>query len=184
MNWMLKSASRRATWACCCLSLLLLAACASPSEDRPTLHAGLGTTIAAVGHLGGMVGIPNFYINGKWAGHNDGWGGGGSDICCINLPSNLNNTTITVKWETCDISHIEFRNDKRVDPNAKCISAWHEAIVPVHSAEKNIGNHNGLVIHFLSGNKIEAWTSDQNVRSTDYPGPKYPSGPAPDYSKY
>lgn len=59
----------------------------------------------------------------------------------------------------------------------------HEATVPVHFGEANpgIGENYGLVIHFLPGHKVEAWTSDKGLSAPDYPGPKYPDGPAPDY---
>lgn len=183
MNTLMKIIFRFVTSICYGANLFILTACASPTDSHPTAVGGVGTTIVAVGHLGSMVGIPNFYVNGTWGGNSKGWGGGGGGNCCVNLPSNLKNTSITVKWETCDISHIEFRDNKRVDPNAECTSAWHEAVVPVHSSEKDPGSHFGLVIHFMPGNKIEAWTSDKGIGSVDYPGPKYPRGPAPEYAK-
>lgn len=179
----MKSPIRYLIFLCCSANLFMLAACASRTEDHSTSQDGIGTSIMAVGHLGDMVGISNFYINGTWAGNKSGWDGGGGSICCVNLPSNLRNTSITVKWETCDVSHIEYINNQRVDPNARCTKAWHEIIVPVHSSEKNPENNFGLVVHFMPGNKIEAWTSDKGIGEADYPGPKFPNGSAPDYAK-
>ena len=87
---------------------------------------------------------------------------------------------VTVKWQTCDISHIKFINDQVVDPNARCELEWHEATVPVHFAEKEPGN---LFVHFLPGHKVEVWsTAEYRAGSTKYPGPKYPRGPAPAYA--
>jgi hypothetical protein len=138
--------------------------------------------ILTIAHYGEGIGISEIFVNGSWAGNQTGWGGGGGEICCARISSDRSHPVlIDVKWETCDIRHIEYRDGIRVDPNARCRTAWHKAIVPIHFAERIPGNHFGLNIHFLPGHKVEAWTSDKDVLEDSYPGPKYPHSPAPNY---
>ncbi|PUE59308.1 hypothetical protein B9Z44_06830 [Limnohabitans curvus] len=154
----------------------LLVACASTAGEDT-----IGTSVSGVGHYGGMTGIPNFYVNGQWAGAVTGWGGGGGNVCCASLPRHPDKPVmVTVKWETCDISHIEFVNGRAVDPNAECKSSWHEQTVPVNFAQKQPGY---MFVHFLPGHRVEVWSSAKLApESVDYPGPAYPRGPAPDYA--
>ncbi|MFM9438164.1 hypothetical protein ACFDR9_005267 [Janthinobacterium sp. CG_23.3] len=166
---------------CCIAGVWVLAACAGPGDGSRAPAEMMGVSIVSVGHIGGMVGIPNFYVNGAWGGNSTGWGGGGKTACCVSLPKIPQPTLVTVKWESCDISHIEFVNDRAVDPNSECKSEWHEASVPVHFAVPP-GDSFGLNIHFLPGNKVEAWLSNKGVGKADYPGPKYSRGPAPDHA--
>ncbi len=182
MNAMIKTALRRALWVCCALSLGMLAACASRGAGSSSPPGTIDVNISGVGHLGRMVGIPQFSVNGHWGGNVGGWGGGGSGVCCVNLPVNSQTTIVLVKWESCDISHIEFINGHAVDPDAQCKSSWHEASAAVHFAVP-AGDGSGLKIHFLPGNRIEAWYTKMGPASTVYPGPQYPRGPAPDYAK-
>ena len=88
---------------------------------------------------------------------------------------------VTVKWKTCDISHIKFVNNRAVDPDSRCTKEWHEATVPVHFADQQLGNLN---VHFLPENKIEVWSVlSYAPYSPHYPGPAYPrSDPGPDYA--
>ncbi|MEC5159138.1 MULTISPECIES: DUF3304 domain-containing protein [unclassified Janthinobacterium] len=181
MNVMMKFTLRNLRWFCCGVGLLVLAACAGPGGGSRAPAEMMGVSIVSVGHIGGMVGIPDFYVNGSWGGNSTGWGGGGKTTCCVSLPKIPQPTLVTVKWKTCDISHIKFVNDRAVDPNLKCKSEWHEASVPVHFTVP-AGKSFGLNIHFLPGNKVEAWLSNKGLGEADYPGPKYSSGPAPDYA--
>ncbi len=141
----------------------------------------ISTSVSGVGHLGGMTGIPNFYVNGQWAGAVKGWGGGGGNVCCVSLKRTPNQPVMaTVKWETCDISHIKYINDKKVNPEDRCKSSWHEQTVVVNFAENRRGY---LYVHFLPGNRVEVWSSARLApESVDYAGPAYPRGPAPDYA--
>jgi hypothetical protein len=86
---------------------------------------------------------------------------------------------VTVKWETCDISHIKYVNNKKVNPEDRCKSSWHEQTVPVNFAEKELQY---LYVHFLPGHRVEVWSSFPGAASTLYKGPAYPRGPAPDYA--
>ena len=153
----------------------LLVACASTAGEDT-----VGTSVSGVGHYGGMTGIPNFYVNGQWGGNAPGWGGGGKSLCCVSLPRHPDRPVmVTVKWETCDISHIKFVNGRAVDPDAECKSSWHEQTVPVNFAEKELQY---LYVHFLPGHRVEVWSSLIAPFGTKYPGPAYPRGPAPDYA--
>ncbi len=182
MNAMIKMVLRRALWICCALSLGMLAACTSRGVGSSSPPGTIGVGISGVGHLGSMIGIPQFSVNGHWGGNADGWGGGGGGVCCVSLPLASQETIVAVKWQSCDISHIVFKDDHAVDPDAQCTLAWHQVSVPVHFAVP-AGDGGGLKIHFLPGNRIEAWYTLMGPSATDYPGPKYPRGPAPDYAK-
>jgi len=170
------------------LSALLLVTLAACSTQRPEGDAApvamMPTSLSGVGHLGAHVGIPQFSVNGYWGGNVGGWGGGGGGVSGgFSLPAQKPSTPymVTVKWETCDTRHNKYVNDQRVDPNARCIRTPHEAIVPVHF-DVSTGKSGGTYVHFLPGNKVEVWVTEMGPNASDYPGPAYPRGPAPDYA--
>ena len=109
-------------------------------ETAGLVPAGqVAATVYVVGHLGSMVGIPQFYVNSTWGGSSSGRDSGGG-VCCVALSDPPKQpVVVTVKWQTCDISQIKFVNDQVVDPNARCELEWHEATVPVHFAEDEPG---------------------------------------------
>ena len=171
----------------CLLSMglsLTLEVSAQSRSDKLEAPDMVATTLTGVGHLGGSVGISEFYVNGRWGGSASGWGGGGGSVCCIQLPSQkpVVPYLVTVKWETCDVHHIEYVNGKRVDPDAQCVPSEHEATVPVHYFLPGGRGGSGLKIHFLPGNKVQAWYTEHYPESSGYPGPAYSRGPAPDYA--
>jgi len=161
--------------------LMSLAAYAQGGSDKLEVPDMVATTLTGVGHLGGSVGISEFYVNGRWGGSASGWGGGGGSVCCIQLPSQkpVVPYLVTVKWETCDTHHIKFVNGRSVDPNPRCITAQHEATVPVHF---DVPTVDYVQVHFLPGNKVEVWSSNIAAWGSRYPGPAYSRGPAPDYA--
>ena len=164
----------------------LMAACASGAngvKDLVPKKDMVGVSIAGIGHLGLMVGIPEFFVNGQWGGNNSGWGGGGGGVCCVKLPSKVVQPMIVkVTWQTCDISGIKFVNDRIVDPTQQCKLDAHEASVPIHFAVEPGKGGSGLYVHFLPGNKVEVWYANPYPESSAYPGPKYPRGLAPAYA--
>lgn len=138
--------------------------------------------VSTVAHYGAGVGISAIYVNGGWVGNQGGWGGGGGSVCCVKISTDrIRPVFIDVKWRTCDIRNIVYENGLRVDPDARCKETWHLEKIPVNFSEGASRNNRGLVIHILPGHKVEAWISDKDLRNPNYPGPKYPSGPAPDY---
>lgn len=160
----------------------LLSACALHSNDLVPDQDMVGVSVAAVGHYGSMIGIPEYSIDGFHGGNNSGWGGGGKTSCCVLLPRTVTKPVIvTVKWETCDISHIQYINHRRVDPDARCTVEEHEATVPIHFAVQP-GDSSGLYVHFLPGHKVELWVTRGYPEGSEYPGPKFPFGPAPPYA--
>ena len=132
--------------------------------------------VSAVGHLGSNVGISEYYINKGYFGNVPGWGGGGKSSCCVLVPSKITKpVVIRVRWKTCDTSHIKFENGIAVDPNASCKEDEHEADVPVNFADEAGST---LYVHFLPGDRVEAWVSTYFPEGRSYPGPAYPRGPA------
>eukprot|EP01042_Synura_sphagnicola_P030679 gene30679-39526_t len=161
--------------------LMSLAAYAQGASDKLEAPDMVATTLTGVGHLGGSVGISEFYVNGRWGGSASGWGGGGGSVCCIQLPAQkpVVPYLVTVKWTSCDVHHIKFINGRSVDPDARCIKTKHEATVPVHYTSESLDY---VQVHFLPGNKVEVWSSNIAAWGSRYPGPAYSRGPAPDYA--
>lgn len=161
---------------------LSVAACVSGLNDLVPDQSKVGVSVAGVGHYGRMIGIPGFSIDGFHAGNVEGWGGGGGGFCCVLLPRVVTKPiSVTVKWESCDIGHIKFVNDRIVDRNESCKLEKHEEVVPIHFAVPP-GKSSGLNVHFLPGHRVEVWVAWEGPASTQYPGPAYPRGPAPDYA--
>ena len=163
--------------------ILILSACAMHANDLVPDQDKVGVSIGAVGHYGSMIGIPTFTVDGQWGGNNTGWGGGGAGVCCVLLPRTVTKPVIvTVKWETCDISHIEYVNHRKVDPDARCMVQEHETTVPIHFAVHPGKGGAGLFVHFLPGHRVEVWYPEMGPSGPGYPGPKYPFGPPPRYA--
>ena len=147
----------------------LLSACALHSNDLVPDLDKVGVPVAAVGHYGSMIGIPEYSIDGFHGGNNSGWGGGGKTSCCVLLPRTVTKPVIvTVKWET-------YRSNVDED-------LTHEATVPIHFAVQPGKGGCGLFAHFLPGHKVELWYASPCPESPRYPGPKFPFGPAPPYA--
>jgi hypothetical protein len=165
---------------CAVIMAYSLMGCARVQSNVEPEEAMLGARIGAVGHYGANIGIPELYVNGYWGGNNVGWGGGGAGVCCVPLPRKVTKPVfVTVNWETCDTSAIKYLNGRRVDPDAECKSEFHETVVPVHfEVDPGKGGY-ALFIHFLPGGKVEAWYTKAGPLNPDYPGPKFPLGPAP-----
>ena len=173
-----RAVSRRLFMTIVLMSLAAYAQGGSSQLEAPDMVA---TTLTGVGHIGKMVGIPHFYVDGQWGGNVPGWGGGGSSVCCIKLPAQKPSMPYLVKvqWRSCDISHIKFVGGKAVDPDAQCVPSEHEATVPVHYTSESLDY---VQVHFLPGNKVEVWSSNIAAWGSRYPGPAYSRGPAPDYA--
>jgi hypothetical protein len=179
---MQSKSNRRRLEMCLCVGIAayLLAGCAGRSLGQEPKEEMVGAPIGAVGHYGADIGIPEFYVDGRWGGNNVGWGGGGAGVCCVLLPAKVTRPVmVNVKWETCDTSGIEYVNGTRVDPDAKCKSENHEAKVPVHFEIDPGEGGFALFIHFLPAGRLEAWYTKAGPQSTLYPGPKFPRGKAP-----
>ncbi|CAN5427619.1 hypothetical protein BH10PSE18_BH10PSE18_13240 [soil metagenome] len=162
---------------------LSVAACVSGLNDLVPDQSKVGVSVAGVGHYGRMIGIPGFSIDGFHAGNVEGWGGGGGGFCCVLLPRVVTKPiNVNVKWESCDIGHIKYVNDRRVDPEARCKLESHEARVPIHFTVQPGEGGSGLKVHFLPGHKVEVWYTREYPEYSGYPGPKYPQGPEPDYA--
>ncbi len=162
---------------------ICIVGCAGGLNDLVPDQSKVGVSVDGVGHYGRMIGVPGFSIDDFHAGNVSGWGGGGGGYCCVLLPRVVTKPIeVTVKWESCDIGHIQYINDRRVDPEARCKLEKHEARVPIHFTVQPGEGGSGLKVHFLPGHKVEVWYTPEGPASTEYLGPKYPRGPAPDYA--
>ena len=149
-------------------AVLLLSACALGHDDLVADPNKVAVSVSGVGHYGSKIGIPSFSVNGFSAGNATGWGGGGGGSCCVLLPSKVTKPVmVTVKWETYRSNVDEERH--------------HEAKVPIHFAVQP-GDSSGLYVHFLPGHLAEVWVTPGYPEGSQYPGPKYPRRPAPDYA--
>ncbi|MEM4988942.1 DUF3304 domain-containing protein [Collimonas sp. H4R21] len=146
---------------------VLLGGCVARGVSGLAPEGQTVTSLSSVTHYGKGIGVSEFYVNGKWGGvQYNGWGGGGSTVCCLGLPEKPSlPLMVTVKWKTYRTNFKEER--------------WHEATVPVHFSENEVGY---LYIHFFPGHRVEVWSSAKyGPGNPKYQGPAYPSGPAPDY---
>ncbi|MCR6480029.1 DUF3304 domain-containing protein [Variovorax sp. ZS18.2.2] len=170
-------------WLLAAAALSLATACTTGSNDLVPRKDMVGAPISAVGHYGSMIGVPEFYLNGRSGGTASGWGGGGATVCCMLLPRKVTGPVmVKVNWTTCDISDIKFVNGRAVDPSQKCKEEEHEETVPVNFAVQPGEGGSGLFVHFLPGNHVEVWYSTRFPEASGYPGPVFPRGPAPDYA--
>lgn len=131
--------------------------------------------ITTVAHCGAGIEISEIYVNDMWVGNQSGWGGGGGEVCCLSIAAGRSKPVlIHFKWETCQILYVKQRRK-----DYTCEPKWHEMSIPINFSEEIPGHHFGLVLHFLVGHKVEAWTSDKGIAESDYHGPKFPFGISP-----
>ncbi|MEM4988941.1 DUF3304 domain-containing protein [Collimonas sp. H4R21] len=154
-------------WLLPTLIAVLLSGCAARGVNGMAPEGQTPVSISSVVHYGKGIGISEFYVNGRRSGHQyDGWGSSGNS-CCLNLPDKPSMPLMmTVRWKTYRTNFKEER--------------WHETTVPVNFAV-SMGKSYGMVVHFLPGHRVEIWFADEGVGSSNYPGPPYPRGLAPDY---
>ena len=76
MHVKINSTLRRFAGALCCAVLVALSGCATQRSNaghEELVPAGqVAATLYAVGHLGKMIGIPQFYVNNTWGGGSSG----------------------------------------------------------------------------------------------------------------
>ena len=146
----------------------LAAGCVTRADDLVPDKDLMSVPVGAVGHYGAKIGIPDFYLNGRGIRSVSGWGGGGAGACCVLLPREVTKPfMVTVKWTT-NRSNVGERRE-------------HEATVPVNFAVEP-GKSSGLYVHFLPGHRVELWVSRMGPAGSEYPGPEFPRGSAPDYA--
>ncbi|WP_211454529.1 DUF3304 domain-containing protein [Collimonas antrihumi] len=139
---------------------LTLSACHSREEMT-------GVSISGFGHLGKHAGIPSFSVNGGWGGAANGLGGSGN-VCCAMIPDKWRPGIVAhVKWEECDISHIEFKNGRAVDPKAECASNNYEATVPVPEYDEP----GTFMVHFFPEHQVAVVVSPVGPRNPSYRWP-------------
>lgn len=149
-------------------------------------HSKVGVSIGAVGHLGGNVGISDFYVNGAWGGNNSGQTIGNSGACCVVIPQVWHaGLQANVEWEECDTSDILFdENGKRIDPDTSkaCKKSEFKESVPIPKYEQP-GN---LYVHFFPEHKVAVVVSPVDPRNPAYPWPVmkgYYRTDAPEWAK-
>jgi len=121
---------------------------AAPSASAPVRH---GATVSAqlTGYNHTDKTIAAFYVNGEWGGNIWPGSGGGSFVCCVELPRPwYEGYKVTVTWE----DH-ELKTQKREVP------------VPKYDAT-NIGSLN---VHFLRSGEIKVFAGMTMLGHPDYP---------------
>ena len=124
---------------------LWLSACddSTVNLSRKTVNAEL----TGYNHTDRFIGA--FYVNGQWGGNIDSGSGGGSFVCCVELPNPWHEgLKVRVKWEDYD-------------------GVIHERDVPVPRYEaKKAG---GLNVHFLRSGEIKVFAGMTFLGHPDYP---------------
>jgi hypothetical protein len=148
----------------CAAACVLLLACSgkteatpgSPSESAASSAtaakiAAQGTTVSAslVGYNHTDKTIAAFYVDGVWGGNITPGSGGGSFVCCADLPDPWHEgLSVTITWE----DH-EGKMQKRVVP------------VPRYDP-KTLSDFN---VHFLRSGEIKVFALRMGLRHRDYP---------------
>jgi hypothetical protein len=92
--------------------------------------------------------IDEYSVNGKWAGNLREHGGGGSEVCCLNLPSPWRpGIKVKVSWEVAGKVNVR------------------EVEVPQYDA-KSAAKINA---HFLRGGEVKVFVTRGNIYHPDYP---------------
>lgn len=125
----------------------------------------LGVSIIGVQHLGENFNIPEFYVNGNWAGNVGKEGGGGGNVCCAMLPMKWRPGLVAeIRWSVADWS-----KQKEIEIKAgnyrSLVWKKYKAIVPIEkykSAEE-------LYVHFFSEGKVRAVSSKFGTEGSAHP---------------
>jgi hypothetical protein len=119
-------------------------------------------SLIGVHHLGPQYVIYRFYVN-KSIGDNIGeGGGGGSEVCCITLPTKWDPALrVDIRWE---VDHIIRSHDAKLQDSAE-MKGIYQAQVPVEKYSK-IGD---LYIHFFPNGRVRAVVSSISSDGEKHP---------------
>jgi hypothetical protein len=129
------------------LALATLAACNDAQPRGSSAASTIGVELTGYNHTDKTIGA--FYVNGQWGSNITPGSGGGSFVCCADLPIPWRpDLEVTVKWEDHD-------------------GVMHERKVPVPRYEpKQLG---GLNVHFLRNGDIKVFANMLSLWHPDYP---------------
>jgi len=136
-------------------SAMALIACSGiHTTTKGDQFTGVGLT--GVQHIGPDFNISDFYVDG-YPGSNVGRGGGGGrDVCCVNLPNKWRaGLSVDVRWAVGDwskenLSEIAAGNYKSITS-----AGAYKAIVPVEKYD----TPEQLYVHFFPGGKVRVVSS-------------------------
>jgi hypothetical protein len=138
------------------LLALLLTACRQSADQAATPAKPTGTPVSISGYNYTIEGIQEFYVNGAWGSNLGIADGGGSTVCCVQLPDKWTpGLSATVKWERSDCGG-------NGPGNARCPfgtggEGWHlknlDATVPIEPYERPYD----LQVMFLPGDEIKLY---------------------------
>jgi hypothetical protein len=146
------------------LLALLLTACGQSAEQaaKPT-----GTPVSITGYNYTIEGIQEFYVNGAWGSNLGIADGGGSTVCCVQLPDKWTpGLSAKISWRRSDCGGTGPGNTRC--PIGK--RPWHyknlEATVPIEPYERPYD----LQVMFLPGDEIKLYIF--------WAGPSHPAHPS------
>ncbi len=124
-----------------------------------------GVPLTGVHHMGRNFQIAEFYVDGYSGGNVGREGGGGSDVCCVQLAKVWRrDMKVEIRWS---VSDWERENPDETDRgNYSSVSySNYKAIVPVEKYDKP--HH--VYVHFFNGGRVRIISSGDYPESSDHP---------------
>lgn len=162
------------------VSVMLLALCACKPADLPNQSTeraiGKAATIRGYNYTG--EGVQEFYVDGKWASNLPPYGGGGGDVCCIDLTAWHQGLTVTLDW-TMGSWTVPYAQRKHLswEEQFRCCARERKLhqIVPIQRFQYA----DTLQVFFLPDDKVEVWVYDAGPQHPDHPSKRgYPVDPS------
>ena len=143
-------------------SMMFFAACGGMRIADDESKEPIGVMIVGVHHLGPNFNISKFYINGYLAFNVGREGGGGSFVCCVELPRKWQpGMTAKVRWSVNDWSNAVMSEVDAGDYKSMVFENY-EAVVPI----EKYGEVGDLYAHFFSNGKVRLVSSSDPVQSS------------------
>lgn len=145
-------------------SLVLFAACGGIRVADDDSKEPIGVMIVGVHHLGPNFNISKFYIDGHYSLNVGREGGGGSFVCCVELPRVWQpGMTAKVRWSVNDWSNAVMSEVDAGDYKSMGFENY-EAVVPI----EKYGEVGNLYAHFFSNGKVRLVSSAFSVRNAQH----------------
>lgn len=144
------------------LLVCLLQACGK-TED-PAKEEGSASSISGYNYT--IEGIQEFYVNGQWGGNLGIGDGGGSNVCCVNLPKKWTpGLSATVTWRRSDCGGQGPGNERCPIGGDKWYFKNLEATVPIESYDRPYT----MYVAFLPNDEVKIYVTPVGLRNPNHP---------------
>ena len=145
-------------------SMILFSACGGMRVADDDSKEPIGVMIVGVHHMGPNFNISKFYINGYFGFNVGREGGGGSFVCCAELPRKWQpGMTAKVRWSVNDWSNAVMSEIDAGNYRSMGFENY-EATVPI----EKYGEVGDLYAHFFPNGKVRLVSSADPVQSSQH----------------